>query len=352
LEPPLIVDQDDPKWKLLSDVLKIFESRKVKLVMARSGLTPVDRAGAYTRIVLIAMYFSQDISYVIQELEARKELRKFAGIVEVPGTVGLYKFLSRFTTEQFVEMVLKVLNGVCKKRSRDRTVIADCTDITLDLNWFRRRIRNADLEDREFKWGYSPSKGYYIGMKLVLAISYPSNKPLGFLIYEGSPGDAKIFDDIVGELIRRRALRKGDTLVLDKGFYSYMHYVEGIAKFKVVPLIFPRKNFDLDRALGRISYPIEVFNGRRNYVEEKKRFYDSLVLEFKEKITRWKDFKPIRSIIEDLFKLAKNSFALSKQHRYTMRSVKKACAFCVLLTGVVTSLGINRKEYLQRLAEI
>jgi hypothetical protein len=352
MEPPLIVDKDDPKWKLLAHVIKIFDSRRVKQVMARSGLTPVKKAGVYTKIVLIAMYFSQDIAYVVRELEGRKELRNFASIPTVPGTKAVYSFLSRFTAEQFVDMVLKVLNSICKKQARNKTVIADCTDIALDLNWFKRRIKKADLEDREFRWGYSPSKGYYIGMKLVLAISYPSLKPLGFLVYEGSPGDARIYDDIAGELLRRRVLRKGDTLVLDKGFYSYMNYTVGIARCKVVPLIFPRKNFSLDKALGRMSYPLEVFNGRRNYVEEKKRFYDSLVLEFKEKIMRWKDFKPIRSIIEDLFKLAKNSFALSKQHRYTMRSVKKACAFCVLLTGVVISLGINRKEDLQRLAEM
>lgn len=352
MEPPLIVDQDDSKWKLLSEVLKIFDSRRVKQTMARSGLSPADRAGVYIKIVLIAMYFSQDISYVVRELKARKELRNFAGIVEVPGTKAVYSFLSRFRAEQFVEMVLKVLNNICKKHDRGKTVIADCTDIALDLNWFKRKIKKADLEDREFKWGYSPSKGYYIGMKLVLAISYPSLKPLGFLIYEGSPGDAKIFDDIVSELIRRRVLRKGDTLVLDKGFYSYLHYVESIAKFKIVPLIFPRKNFDLDRALGMISYPLEVFNGKAAYVEVKKHFFKSLVLEFKEKITRWKDFRPIRSIIEDLFKLAKNSFGLSKQHRYTMRSVKKTCAFCVLLSGMVVSLGINSKEDLQRLAEM
>ena len=126
----------------------------------------------------------------------------------------------------------------------------------------------------------------------------------------------------------------------------------GIARYKVVPLIFPRRNFDLDRALGMISYPLEVFNGRRNYVEEKKRFYDSLVHGFKEKITRWRNFKPIRGIIEDLFKLAKKSFALSKQHRYTMRSVKKAVAFNILLTGAVISQGFNSKEDLQRLAEM
>ncbi|GBE54181.1 MAG TPA: hypothetical protein ENH28_03400 [Euryarchaeota archaeon] len=100
-----------------------------------------------------------------------------------------------------------------------------------------------------------------------------------------------------------------------------------------------------------VNYSLEVFNEKPAYVEEKKHFYNSLVLEFKEKLYRWKDFIPIRSIIEDIFKLAKNSFVFSRLHRYTMRSVEKIYAFCVLLTGVVISLGINSKKDLQRLAE-
>jgi hypothetical protein len=51
-------------------------------------------------------------------------------------------------------------------------------------------------------------------------IEYPSLKPLGFLLYPGSPNDSKLFDDIVNELLRRRVMRKGDTVVLDKGFYA------------------------------------------------------------------------------------------------------------------------------------
>jgi len=52
-----------------------------------------------------------------------------------------------------------------------------------------------------------------------------------------------------------------------------------------------------------------------------------------------------------LFKVAKNSFALDKLHRYTKRSVKKFVALNVLLVGVVVSLGFREKEALQRLAE-
>ncbi len=34
MEPPLIVDKDDSKWKLLAGVLKIFDSRRVKLAIS------------------------------------------------------------------------------------------------------------------------------------------------------------------------------------------------------------------------------------------------------------------------------------------------------------------------------
>ena len=61
-----------------------------------------------------------------------------------------------------------------------------------------------ESKDKDYKWAYSRSKGYYIGMKLVLALEYPSLKPLAFLVFPGGPSDSKIFDEIVAELIRRK----------------------------------------------------------------------------------------------------------------------------------------------------
>ena len=57
-----------------------------------AALTPVDKAGLYTRIVLVAMYFSVDIAYVVQEMKTREELRRFAGVAEVPGGQGRLQF--------------------------------------------------------------------------------------------------------------------------------------------------------------------------------------------------------------------------------------------------------------------
>ncbi|HIH43907.1 MAG TPA: IS5 family transposase, partial [Candidatus Methanoperedenaceae archaeon] len=63
--------------------------------------------------------------------------------------------------------------------------------------------------------------------KLILALEHPSLKPLAFLLFPGSPNDSMLFDCIVNELMRRRVMRKGDTMVLDKGFYAYYHYTDG-----------------------------------------------------------------------------------------------------------------------------
>jgi len=51
----------------------------------------------------------------------------------------------------------------------------------VDINWIRKKYYNSeDLEDKDYKRVYSRSKGYYIGMKLVLAIEYHFLKPLAF----------------------------------------------------------------------------------------------------------------------------------------------------------------------------
>ena len=58
-----------------------------------------------------------------------------------------------------------------------------------------------------------------------------------------------------------------------------------------------------------------------------------------------------RSLIEDVFKAAKNAFGLRKIHKYTTKSVKKTVCLNVLLLGLVISLGFDKKIDLQRLSE-
>lgn len=85
----------------------------------------------------------------------------------------------------------------------------------------------------------------------------------------------------------------------------------------------------------------------------RKDVFIKLARKFREMILRWEEYRPIRSRMEDLFKLAKNAFSLDKLHRYTKTKksvkIKKFVGLNVLLLGMVVSMGIRRKEELHRL---
>ena len=352
MEPPLILDISDPKWKLFAGIIKIFETRKTRKIISRCGIKPLGKAVIIIKIVLLSMFFSCEIAYIVDELKNRKRLRQFLNIEEILDADEIYRFLSEFDPDQFMEMTLKILNSICGGRDRKRTtIIIDSTDVCVDINWFRNTYKKSDLENRDFKWAYSSSKGHYLGFKLILAIDYPSLKPLGFLLYSGSPNDSKLFDNIVNELMRRKVMRKGDMLVLDKGFYAYYHYTDGLVKYGILPLIFPRKNFKLGKVLNGVIPTLEFYSDKPNRIQEKLSFLKKLVSEFKEVISNWESFKYVRSFIEDVFKIEKNALSLDRLHKYTSRSVKKTCSLAVLLIGVLASMGFREKGTLQKLAE-
>jgi hypothetical protein len=297
------------------------------------------------------MYFCLEISYVVRELEDKRKLRKFMRIKSVPSEDEVYSIMSCFDPEQFINFVIVLLNNVCSRRKRGLSqIIIDSTDIDLDLNWFKRKISKKMLENRQFKWGHSTHRGYFIGMKLSLALEYPSLKPLAFVVNEANVSEYTVYPQILEELQRRRKIRAGDILYFDKGYYSYENYVIGIAKYKIVPVIFPKINCNFNKLFDMLRYPLNIFDSKRNTKEEKK-LYKRLVAKFKSLIENWGGLRPIRSLIEDVFKLAKKACNMENLHRYTMRSVKKYCSLAVFLTGAVIAFSICDKKMLQRLAE-
>ena len=136
------------------------------------------------------------------------------------------------------------------------------------------------------------------------------------------------WDNIVNELLRRRVMRKGDMLVLDKGFYAYYHYTDGLVKYGILPLIFPRKNFKLGKVLDGVIPTLEFYLDKPNRIQEKLLFLKKLVSEFKEVIANWKSFKYVRSFIEDVFKIKKNALSLDKLHKYTSLFCQKNLLSC------------------------
>jgi hypothetical protein len=98
-----------------------------------------------------------------------------------------------------------------------------------------------------------------------------------------------------------------------------------------------------------LTYPLSIFN--RAHPEKEKKFFNRLAKDLVNILDNWKEYRPIRGMIEDIFKLAKDAFSLRKLHRYTERSVGKIICLNVLLVGIVVSLGFNSKEDLQQMAE-
>ena len=350
MEIPLIVDEQDPKWQLLGQILNIFDSRRVKQQLARQGLTPVRRAALMLRVTLIAMFFSLDLAYVVQELQHREALRNFARVTPVPTSREVASFLSRFTEEQFVTLMLGVLNQICPARPRGPgTFLVDSTDIQVDINWFRKSWTKAALAGRDFQWGYAPSKGYYLGYKLSLLVDYPALQPMGFLLHPGAPADVQLWEHLIQEGKRRRIIRNGDVVIGDKGYFKYDHYLHGITRYKIVPGIFPRKNTPIEKILGQLAYPLSSYGQGRG--ERDRALYRRLKAALAHFLAHWQRYRPIRSRIEDFIKVGKAAFGWDRQHRYTRRSTAKNLALRVLLTGLVVNLGFREKQALQRLAE-
>jgi Transposase DDE domain len=351
VKPPLIPINEDYKWRLLSEILNVFNLRSTKQILAQYGLLPLERSIPALKIVIISMYFCLEISYIVRELEDKKKLRKFMRITSMPSEDEVYSIMSSFDPDQFINFVIGLLNNVCSRRKRGLSqIIIDSTDINLDLNWFKRKISKKMLENRDFKWGYSTHRGYFIGMKLSLALEYPSLKPLAFIVNEANVSEYTVYPQILEELKRRRKIRAGDVLYFDRGYYSYENYVIGIAKYKIVPVIFPKINCNFNKLFDMLSYPLNIFDSKRN-TEEEKKLYKRLVAKFISLIENWGRLRPIRSLIEDVFKLAKKACNMENLHRYTMRSIKKYCSLAVFLTGTIIAFSIHDKKALQRLAE-
>jgi hypothetical protein len=80
----------------------------------------------------------------------------------------------------------------------------------------------------------------------------------------------KIFSKIMENLKKRRIIRKNDIIIFDRGYYSYNNYQIGIFKYKIVPLIFPKENFKIQKLKNKLTYPLKVFNNKKTEKQAKK----------------------------------------------------------------------------------
>ena len=94
--------------------------------------------------------------------------------------------------------------------------------------------------------------------------------PVAILIHNGAPHDTKIFNEIMENLRKRRIIRKKDIIIFDRGYYKYENYQIGISKYKIVPLIFPKEKFKLQKLKDKLTYPLKVFKDKKTETPAKK----------------------------------------------------------------------------------
>lgn len=340
-----------PNYILLGKIFKIIGSRKTKTILASKGVKNINMMILSIKIVLTAIFFNKTVEFVVQELKRSMKLRKFFEIDEVPDTLQISEFLGRFKTDTYTKIVKSILIQTKPlKRRGKRTFIVDATPVDLDYNIKRKTRSKKYLATRNLKWGYSSSYGFYIGFKATIVIEKATALPVAIIIHSGASHDSRIFNEIMENLRKRRIIKKYDTIILDKGYYSYKNYQIGISKYQIVPLIFPKENFKPQKLNNQLTYPLQIFNSKNTEYQAKK-LYQRLKTELLQKINKLKKYKPIRGKIEDFFKLCKSGLSLKKLHKYTPESAKRTTILNVLLAGLITTTDYNTKTALQKLSE-
>ena len=347
----LNLDIKDPNYTLLKKIFIIIYFRKSLEILASYGFKNLNKQIFAFKIIFISMFFGLDISFILNELESKKELQDYFKISEILTADQVYKIFSQQNPENLLKALNRILNHQNRvKRRGKKTFIVDATPVDLDFNFNRNKKTKEHLKTLNLKWSYSSSKGFYIGFKATVIIDYDSMNPVSILIHSGAPNDAKLFDEIMENLQKRRIIRKGDIIIFDKGYYSYKNYQLGISKYKIVPFIFPKDNFNKTKLNDQLSYPLQVFNKTKKILAQKQ-FYNNLKIELFKKLDDWKKFKPIRGKIEDFFKLLKQGLNMREIHKYTPKSVEKTVYLNVFLGALIVSQGFYSKTAIQQLSE-
>jgi hypothetical protein len=324
---PLIPDIKHPKWIIAIKILEIIASPRAKKIAGRLKISEVDNFLLSIKLLVLSDLFERDISNLISEIKVNSELKKLLKIRSEIKPQSIYKLHSKLDynlTYTFFRQLFSVRHNF--RRNKAEIIIVDTTSIMIDLNIWRNKHR-IGKKNKKYKWSYDHSSGYYVGFKLILAISQDF-EVLGFEIYENSPHDSKLLVSFIERLYRSRIIRSKDIIVCDKGFTSKRNYRILINRFYVIPIIYPKKNTKIDKIINSLNPPLDLFF----YNKYKLKFWLEIVSDFEKLIAKWENFKLIRSGIEDLFNITKNSLGMKQIHQYTKLSVEKKVARIIFLS--------------------
>ncbi|RZB29514.1 MAG: hypothetical protein AEth_01025 [Candidatus Argoarchaeum ethanivorans] len=197
------------------------------------------------KVITIADLFGGAYSDFISELEKNRKRNRFVDVKEIFDLAYLYKLHSKLdvkTLSTFFRGIFKV--STRRRQKRRRYILIDATSIKIDLNTWRNR-RRIGKDGKPYKWSYYPSKGYYVGFKLIVAIDTENYELLGYELHNGCPNDAKILVSFLEKLYSSKKMIRGDFIICDKGYSSMKDYIATINRFFVVSIIYLRKNINI-----------------------------------------------------------------------------------------------------------
>jgi hypothetical protein len=349
MKPILVFDENNSKCTLLKELFNIIGSKKNRKEMSRNHICTKETYIDLLKIVFISIFFFFLKSYIVKELNKNVQLRKDYGFSNELDIVKLNKMLSDLDEENIRNYVTKILNQSFKHpKKENRNIVLDSSPIPLDINLNKKFYSNEELERKNFPKGFSSSKKFYIGYKLVCCFDYVTQQPLYMSIEKGSVHDVNFFTKTLEELKNRRILSEESVVIADKGYFKYEHYQKGLLDYKIVPLIYPRSNIKLERIYSQFNHRLEDFKEKF----EGNHIYKRLLAKLKDLLPRWKDFSFIRWSIEDFFNFMKQGVGFSKYHQYTYKSVAKNVYLVVLVAGLILNTEFGQTHSLKRLVNL
>ena len=66
----------------------------------------------------------------------------------------------------------------------------------------------------------------------------------------------------------------GTSYTLIKGISLKENYQIGINTYNIIPIIFPKGNFDINRIKGELSYPLDVYNSTSDLEKMKEKIHE------------------------------------------------------------------------------
>ena len=348
----LYFSKQDSNYSIFKEIFNFIDSRKSREIIASYGIKPIETFINDLKISFLSFAYDYELSYILDELKNNSQLRKFTGIKHVPTLNSIITRFSKISVKTIVDVVNRLLRtNFRRKNNRKLTFLVDATPVDVDMNFLRSHYSKEYLKKLNLKWSYSSSKGHYIGYKVTMVLEKESLTPVMILIHQGAPHDSKLFTEIMETLKKSKIIRPLDIMLFDKGYYSYKNYQKGIMDYKIVPLIFPKTNFNKSKLMNYIYYPLELFNNNK----QNKKIRNTLkkaTNQLLKLIKDWKQYKPVRGYIEDFFKVCKQAFNMHKIHKYTIDSFTKDIYLRTLLITLAVNQTNKTKTALQKFSQM